>query len=176
MKHPKLNRVTKVAYGIILMFLFFTAFITIVSGLKTELPVHVYAVKSGSMTPTISIGSLILAKKEPAYQKGDIITFTENSNETTTHRIIEIIKQNDSVSYRTKGDANKIPDSLIVTPEYIVGKVFASLPYAGIPILYAKTPIGFIALIIIPATLIIYTEVISVKNEIIRLIQKKKKK
>ena len=65
-----------------------------------------YVVQSGSMEPTFNIGTVILSKipAEPSkLKKGDVVTFT-NEGMTITHRIIEVINDNGTIKYKTKGD------------------------------------------------------------------------
>jgi len=104
-------------------------------------------VMSGSMEPTIHTGSVAFIKSTGSVQVGDIITFKnpENPNENFTHRIVEI-GENEAI--KTKGDANDSPDGWELTPDDIVGKYFLSIPFLGYAVHFAKTPRGFIFLII----------------------------
>lgn len=77
-----------------------------------------YKVMSGSMSPTLKIGSVIISKKPEnasSLKVGDIITFKQDGT-VVTHRIIEIVKEN-GIRYRTKGDnPNNSPDIELVSP------------------------------------------------------------
>lgn len=137
----------------------------------------IFTVQSGSMEPKIKTGSLIFTKSNDSYRVGDVITRrTLDANSTITHRIIEEKKQEKTGQsvFVTKGDANDSEDSEIVSPESIVGKVIFTVPYLGYPVGYARTQQGFILLIIIPAVIIIYEEILKIKNEIKRKIRAKK--
>ena len=73
------------------------------------LGLQVYTVLSGSMEPNYHVGSIIYVKDVgPAtLQKGDAISFMISENTVATHRIIEVIPdENDPnvVRFRTKGD------------------------------------------------------------------------
>lgn len=143
---------------------------------------HLFIVQSGSMEPGIKTGSLVLVSKKNSYQSGEIITYRNktgkgdlNKNLTTTHRIVDIVNFEGESSYRTKGDANLTPEENLVTNEEIVGKVVWILPFIGYIISFAKTRNGLIFLIIIPATIIIYNEVISIIDELKKLTRKKDK-
>lgn len=77
------------------------------------------AVLSGSMDDgsddCIKVNDMIFVKKaDPqTFEKDDIITF-RYSDEVITHRIVEVIKEDDKiVSFSTKGDANNTTDGLI---------------------------------------------------------------
>ena len=91
---------------------------------------HPVVVLSGSMEPTLKIGSVIYYKKVPFNQLkiDDIITFQNNKNELVTHRIVKIEKG----FIETKGDANKISDVNKTSNKNIKGKVGKiNIPYIG---------------------------------------------
>jgi signal peptidase I len=73
-----------------------------------------YVIVGGSMTGTISKGSVVYARKVPVEQLkvGDIITFVPpGMSEPVTHRIIGIGQGQDGQrTYETKGDFNEVKD------------------------------------------------------------------
>jgi len=125
-------------------------------------------VESGSMEPAIKTGSLIIVAKSNTFNIGDIITFKKSQpvNKktklgTTTHRIVGMEKNN----FITKGDANKNNDDKTVGKQLIIGKVKFTIPILGYVISFAKTQTGFILLMVIPAIIIIYSELLNIKKE-----------
>ncbi len=111
------------------------------------------------MNPTINTGSLLVVKKSYEYDVGNIISYYAKINgkeEIVTHRIFRI----GGNIYLTKGDANQAIDEQKVIPRLIIGKVILIIPYLGYPIGFAKTPVGTWLLIIFPAILIIFTEIL----------------
>src|SRR5689334_21012274 len=74
-----------------------------------------FVVQTGSMVPTISIGSLVITQKSSAtdLKQGDIITFLEPEKqpEFITHRIAKITKNKGFLTFKTKGDYNRSMDS-----------------------------------------------------------------
>ncbi len=128
----------------------------------------IFTVQSGSMEPVISTGSVILTKEVPTYEIGDIITRKAgpSSKVTVTHRLVEEEEKNGEVRLRTKGDANEDADSETFSKEDIVGKAFYSIPFLGYPISFMKTTHGFILLVVIPATILIYEEMQNIKKEV----------
>ena len=130
-------------------------------------------VMSGSMEPTIRMGSLVAIKPANEYKQNDIITFynPSDSKKTITHRLVEIKIESDTTYYTTQGDANGSPDAEQIYQNLILGKVRFNIPYLGYPVGFARTPAGLIIFIIIPATIIIYDEILKIKEEI-----KKKKR
>lgn len=93
---------------------------------------QLYRIESGSMDPTLPVGTLIFSRKpgDPSsLAKGDIITFTNSDGLTVTHRIVEVVSSNNSISYRTKGDNPiNIPDKELVRPEMINGVFVFKVP------------------------------------------------
>lgn len=153
------------------------ACLTALSAFSTPLQFKIFVVESGSMVPTIQPGSLIIVKPQNEYKENDIVTFKKNSDvdikarhATTTHRIVKI--ENDL--FITKGDANKSEDPKPVSNNLIVGRLFLAIPFLGYPVSFAKTQTGLILLIIIPGVLIIYHEILNLKNEIKTFLKNRK--
>jgi signal peptidase len=132
-------------------------------------------VQSGSMEPAIKLGSIVLIRPAEGYQVGEIITFShpEAPTQSTTHRIVEIKTINDRQSYVTKGDTNNAPDKGEIAKRDIVGKVLFALPYLGYAVNAVRKPFGFMLFIVLPATMIIYDEIRKIKEEVMKLRQKK---
>lgn len=103
------------------------------------------AVLTGSMQPTIPVGSLIYVKEvDPAtLEPGDVITYRLEGDTMVTHRVIET---NLTEGYLiTQGDANEDPDGEI-TFDRIVGKMDFHLPYLGYISMNIRTKIGIFAI------------------------------
>ena len=111
-----------------------------------------YAVISGSMEPEYHVGSLIYIKKAQVaeLQVNVPITYTLPSGIVVTHRIVEVIVDEDnptSVKYRTKGDANNGADGELVPFESVIGMPVFTIPLLGYISFALHTPIG-VALIV----------------------------
>ncbi|PIS08846.1 signal peptidase I [Candidatus Beckwithbacteria bacterium CG10_big_fil_rev_8_21_14_0_10_34_10] len=171
----------------IIYFLFFLVFL-VIGGIVVltafEIPpgYKLFAVQSGSMSPAISTGSLIIIEKQENYKTGDIITFKNkdfknlsNPKSTTTHRIIEELVTDEIIYFKTKGDANNSPEKDLITKEQILGAVKFKVPYMGYAVAAAKKPQGLVLLVVVPATIIVYEEFLKIKKELKRLIKKRKK-
>ena len=106
-----------------------------------------YVVLSGSMEPTYHVGSLVYVK-DVDYKEltvGDPITFMINENTVVTHRIIEVLvdeEDPDTIRYFTQGDANNAPDGTSVHYRNIIGKPVWTIPYLGYVSNYIQTPPG----------------------------------
>lgn len=120
-----------------------------------------YVVLTGSMTPSMPPGTMVVAKPVDARSLGigSVITYQLRSGQPTvvTHRIVAMSNTPDGRPiFRTKGDANDVPDKKWVRPVQIKGERWYAVPYLG----YATTLITsgqrHIALIVIVAGLIGY--------------------
>ena len=163
----KIKLLGKIIYWLILAGLGLVAIFVTVSVFNFPGGWKLFTVQSGSMQPAIKTGSLVVVKPAADYAVGDVVTF-KNAPTPTTHRIKSI---EDGVII-TKGDANDGSDSEPVKTKQILGKVILSAPYLGYPVAFAKSKEGFVLLIMIPATIIIYSEILNIKNEIKKLRKK----
>ncbi len=121
---------------------------------------NVYTVLSGSMEPTYSTGSLIYVKSiDPAdLKEGDVITFLLDENTVATHRIVEIVPDEEDSSilrFRTKGDANDSVDGSLVHENNVIGTPVFSIPKAGYLANYIQHPPGTYVAISVGAILIL---------------------
>ncbi|HET9858233.1 MAG TPA: signal peptidase I, partial [Nocardioidaceae bacterium] len=84
-------------------------------------------VLTGSMTPQISVGSVVLVRPVDTrtLQVGDIATYQAEpgKEEFITHRIVDIDTSTEPTSFTFKGDANKGPDIDPVPAGAIRGEV-----------------------------------------------------
>ncbi|MFQ6860858.1 MAG: signal peptidase I [Beduini sp.] len=110
------------------------------------------SVLTGSMEPTLPVGSMAFTKEQKQYAVNDIVMFEEDGV-IITHRIIE--QNNDH--FITKGDANNTPDEKEITQEQIMGSVIMAIPYIGYLYIWLKSPIGIICLFVICAIWYIWT-------------------
>jgi len=161
-------KIFKVLYYIFIAFIAVIAILLIVSVFPITGNYKLMIVQSGSMTPAIKMGSVVVAKPAENYQIGDVITFGPytRTQAPTTHRIYDIKVTDGNPVYITKGDANNAPDQREITKRDIVGKVLFSIPYLGYAVDFAKRPLGFSLIIIVPAALIIIDEIKNIYGEI----------
>lgn len=93
-----------------------------------------YSVESGSMEPTLTVGSVIVCEKTQhpeSLKEGQIVTFRTISGVVVTHRIVEVVKNEDgTISYRTRGD-NPVnsPDQELLTPDRVIGVFTLKIPF-----------------------------------------------
>lgn len=129
---------------------------------------EVKVVKSGSMEPAVNVGGIVIVAPHATYGVGDIITFGSDTKNRipVTHRIVEVVPTGMTTAYRTKGDANEEADGQLVRAREVIGKVVFDLPYVGYAIDFARTPLGFLLLVGIPALVIVIDEIANIIWEI----------
>lgn len=106
-----------------------------------------YTILSGSMEPTYHVGSLIYVKKvdTSTLAAGDPITFALSEDTIATHRIVEVVPDEEDASvirFRTKGDANETVDGALVHYKNVLGKPVFTIPYLGYVADYIQHPPG----------------------------------
>ena len=158
--------------GVIFGILPFLLFMMITSRTPLILGIRSFVILTGSMQPTLPVGSVIFTQNFPTYQTGDIVAF-KSGDVTVTHRIIDFETKDNNILYKTQGDANNTPDSQLIPQEKILGKVYYHLPYLGKLTMFLKTMPGFLALIVFPAFVFIIFEIVNIKNELTKEIEKK---
>lgn len=98
----------------------------------------VMIVLSGSMTPVIRTGDLIVDDPVTAAQArhlhvGQIISVRDapGSDVIITHRVVRILTTRGAVSYVTKGDANDAPDATPRPVSAVIGVFRSAIPGGG---------------------------------------------
>lgn len=134
-KHTNRTKLRKVfhiflnaAYAIVVALLLLGLYIGVQAKLNNRpasiLGYRLFQVETGSMVPTLPIGSYIVVREpnDPnALAEGTVITFRTSGGSIITHRIIEVINDGD-IKYRTKGDnPQNIPDLELVTHDRVLG-------------------------------------------------------
>ena len=129
---------------------------------KSLFGLRVFYLVSGSMEPTIPTGAAVLVHKNAEYEVNDVITFESSDSYIyglpNTHRIVGCTEINGQKAYITKGDANPVADTMAVKESAIYGKVIChtgKIRWLGTLIGMLTTPLGFIAVIVLPILLIV---------------------
>lgn len=94
-----------------------------------------YTVLTGSMTPTMPPGTLVVVKPVEFEQLrvGDVVTYQLESGKAAvvTHRVIAIDVTDEGPRLKTQGDANAIADEDLVRAEQVRGVAWYWAPYIG---------------------------------------------
>ena len=115
-------------------------------------------VQSGSMTPAIRTGDVVvvrpIAPTEAAV--GDIVTFKDpaGSDRLLVHRVRAISRSGNDVEVITKGDANSTQERWKVAADGTIGTVAYRVPALGFAVGWIGSPAGRIGLVIVPALLL----------------------
>lgn len=140
---------------------------------QTVMAKDAYIVQSGSMEPTIPTGSVIWASgvKPENINEQDIITYRSGTRpnggpEYTTHRVVDIRQNDGSYEFKTKGDKNQKPDPGWVQEENVVARHMVTVPQMGYLLHWLGTVQAFVALVVIPATILIFNELYKIAQEI----------
>jgi signal peptidase I len=102
-----------------------------------------------SMEPTIHEGDILVFKgvNVEDVEVGDVVLFMTPDEmldllpPRITHRVIGIRQEAGKTYFRTKGD-NAPLDTYEIPADNIIGMNVAVIPYIGIPILFAQSPLG----------------------------------
>lgn len=97
-----------------------------------------YVIESGSMSGSYDRGSVVFTEEAPveALRRGDVITYEPPADAGVsgliTHRIVSISRHDGETVFRTKGDANRSPDTWSFTlDELTQARVEFGVPYLG---------------------------------------------
>lgn len=121
---------------------------------------QVYTVLSGSMEPAYHVGALLYDKKvDPAQLRpGDVITFMLDKETIVTHRIVEVVPDEEDPSvirFRTKGDANAAEDGSLVHYKNVLGTPVFTIPKLGYFANFVQQPPGLYVAIAFGAVLVL---------------------
>lgn len=115
-------------------------------------------VRSGSMTPAIRTGDVVVVRPiAPAdAMVGDIVTFKDpdGSERLLVHRVRAIVHHGGRYSFTTQGDANTTREHWSVADNGKIGTVAYRVPLLGFAVSWIGTPAGRVGLIIVPALLL----------------------
>ncbi|MFA6097090.1 MAG: signal peptidase I [Candidatus Paceibacterota bacterium] len=160
-------KISKLLNGIFTVFLVLMVLFVVGSMLPIPGNYRLLIVQSGSMEPAIHTGSVVVVRPEADYKAGDVITFGDaGKDKTTTHRVVDLEVAAGKTYFITKGDANKTEDTDRVSEGKVIGRVQASIPYAGYLLAAAKEPAGFVLLVIVPCVIVIFEEILNIRKEL----------
>ena len=143
------------------------------SGVPNVFGVAPLSVLSSSMEDTINTGDMILCEvtNDPSYEyeKGDIVTFPITVNGESvlnTHRIVEVVKDENITYYRTQGDNKKTnpePDKDLQTSSSIVAK-YTGTKIGGVGnfLSFIRTQLGFFLCVLLPMIIFFVYEAVRV--------------
>ncbi|MCC8120724.1 MAG: signal peptidase I [Oscillospiraceae bacterium] len=136
-----------------------------VKGYASVFGFSAFRVVTGSMEPTLTVGSLVIARQTDIeeIEVGDIVCFISSDaaiqGYVNTHRVIAV--GTDASGQRvltTQGDANTVADAAYVTEQALIGRVVwhsseGNILMSGLSVLTSK--MGFLICIAVPAMILL---------------------
>lgn len=122
-------------------------------------------VLTDSMYPDIESGDLIICRQTDAekIQIGDVISFYDpagNGTSIVTHKVVEILEENDELSFITRGIANNTNDAKPVPADKLVGIYGSRIAGAGNIAMFMQTTQGLILCVLFPIILLVAYDII----------------
>ena len=107
-------------------------------------------VLSGSMESKIHTGDLVFVKivDTNTLKEDDVISFRNEEDKVTTHRIIEVLEEEGARKFKTKGDANNTEDDKLVEEKDVEGIYVARIAGVGNFLMFLHEPMGLATLLI----------------------------
>jgi signal peptidase len=117
-----------------------------------------FTVLSGSMTPTLRVGDIVVDRPIAPLDVriGDVITFKDPDNPARllTHRVVQMRATGEMVGFVTRGDANTGVERWSIPKGGSVGRVALRIPLAGYISDRAGSRFGRLGLLVFPALLL----------------------
>ena len=140
------RRALDVALG---LFVLAVVLVALSANLAPHVDARLLAIRSGSMQPSIPVGSVVAvgAIDPDQLAVGDVVTVSLEGGAVLTHRIESIVESDGERRLRLKGDANPVSDPVLVGASAVVGRVEWSLPLLGYLLAMLAMPTGIAALL-----------------------------
>ena len=123
-----------------------------------------FRVVTGSMEPTIPVGSLLISQQVDITEisPDDIVCFYSKDSailgKVVTHRVIRVLRDSaGELLLETKGDANAVADYQYVTAENLIGKVIYRAGEDNMLsaiLSFFSTKVGFLGCIVFPCLIL----------------------
>ncbi|MDO8392065.1 MAG: signal peptidase I [Actinomycetota bacterium] len=102
---------------------------------------NTYVVRSGSMSPSINTGDIVVAAPLPptaTVPAGRVMVFVDPATTTQGDRLLvhRVLMRNDDGTYTTAGDANRQWDQTPVTRSAIIAQARLRVPWVGLPVVW----------------------------------------
>lgn len=116
----------------------------------------IFRVQTDSMSPTLSVGDVIVDKKVPAEEikKDDIITYDcqtgDLAGQTITHRVVSDPEcRNGTYYFQTQGDKQGAELDAIISYNQVEGKYLHKIPWMNHIYTFFLSPYGLITFILV---------------------------
>ena len=165
-KTPKLRTLASVLSGVVIAVAVLA--ILVVSVGPAFLPYQTYFMRSGSMTPTIRRGAIVVLTEVDASELkvGDIVTFRNPEKRSTlvTHRIVAVESSDQGRVFVTKGDANRVGDPWRLRATGTSQRYWFNAPLIGYAFGFLAAPHARVALVVIPVAILLLLGLVSLNR------------
>ena len=122
-------------------YLAFTLTLLAIAVLPCVGPWNAYIVRSGSMSPSINAGDIVVAAPLPhaaGVPTGRVMVFVDPATTTPGDRLLvhRVLMRNDDGTYITAGDANRQWDQTPVNRSAIIAQARLRVPWLGLPVVW----------------------------------------
>jgi len=125
-----------------------------------------FTVRSGSMTPAIETGDVVVTKpiSPRTARVGDVVTFVdpEGTGKLFSHRVQSVRVAGNEVAFVTRGDANTATEDWRVPAAGSIGRVAYRIPKIGYALSWIDSGPARLALIAIPALLLLWAALLRI--------------
>lgn len=155
---PRLLRLLRIGMEAALVLM--VAFVLVALVLGRVVPMtgrQTIIIGGSSMTPAIPMGSVAIVEPVPAgaVGVGDVVSIRAGNGAVVTHRVVRVADRDGGAWFEIKGDANTEPDPVLVDSATMLGRVTATIPYAGYLLRFLSIPAAVVAVLGLGATLIV---------------------
>ena len=136
--------IPNIVSGVVIIFL-----LVIVALTSGVFKYYFLSIGSGSMSPNINKGDVVIVKKVNEdelneIKSGDVLVFRQDDR-VVVHRVIEVRVEDDQYSFITKGDNNDEEDNWVITGDMIIGTTTLRIPVVGYPTIWLNEILGGIS-------------------------------
>lgn len=138
LKVPMLDKIQKKEKKRSFSYIILTIILLIIVALTSDyFKYQLYVIATGSMTPNINRGDVVITKKISDQEKrelkvGEVLVF-KKEDRIIVHRIYRIVKSGKNVFFETKGDHNNASDGYLIETKDIIGTTQFKVSYVGYP-------------------------------------------
>ncbi len=152
--------IRRLLYGVLVLALLALAVALALAALPRLFGYGTLVVHGGSMSETAPNGSLVIARWIAAedVELGDVILVQEETASGPArpklHRVVSLERERGQVLVQTKGDLNETIDPKVyILPDRVLTPAY-TLPYLGYLVRFVVTPLGWVILVALPATVV----------------------
>jgi len=134
-RRPSLPGLERIRVAVVGATVVFVAALTLALVVAPAFGYRVVTIRSGSMTPALRVGDLVVSRQVDARSAtpGQIVTFRDPylGQQLVTHRVVSVSATGTRLRFVTKGDANTVAEHWSIPPTGTIGRVVWQIPSVG---------------------------------------------